>query len=550
MIRLYSSKSKCHPLGHVATEQLTKPQVAMRYTKYLRACLLPAISIAACMGCLAQAENYDETIKQARGLMKEDKLPEATAKANEAIKLDPKRYEAFAVTALIAVKQGDTMVGKDAVAKALLLAPSKKRASLEALQKKLAETGSESPAESASAPAQSPEPAPVTAQLTGEARRQLDVLTLIVEEADKAPTATERRKLLKEFLDKSEPFLRQNPNQFSVWLLRAASAVELDRPALAWQAGRQLKALGADASDAPTTRKVMAMLDRKGWLGNKPPDDVGSPEPGKPWVNSLGTKFLPLPDSELLLAVEDMTPKDFVRFKNETGDQSAAVPAGMPAFQPVAAHWEDCVAYCDWLTKTERAARRIPPDAHYRLPSAAEMRMAFELSAVGGESSLGWSGMADHFHTNGGYWRGTYGIMGKGTFTGEAELSTNENDYVESWTAGMPVKYQDAHQGIYAYTVYISRSSDGTLGFHEGGPKMGYFERWFRCVLALGTGKRTYAPSVGELAKAQYNWGVMCENGQGAAKNEAEAVRWYRKAADHGNVDAQAALKRLQGVSQ
>ena len=48
-----------------------------------------------------------------------------------------------------------------------------------------------------------------------------------------------------------------------------------------------------------------------------------------------------------------------------------------------------------------------------------------------------------------------------------------------------------------------------------------------------------------ELAVAQYNLGMMYENGQGVPKDESEAVKWYRKSAKHGNAIAKSALKRL-----
>ena len=38
-------------------------------------------------------------------------------------------------------------------------------------------------------------------------------------------------------------------------------------------------------------------------------------------------------------------------------------------------------------------------------------------------------------------------------------------------------------------------------------------------------------------AYAQYNLGVMYDNGMGVPENDAEAVKWYRKAADQGNAD-------------
>jgi TPR repeat protein len=43
-------------------------------------------------------------------------------------------------------------------------------------------------------------------------------------------------------------------------------------------------------------------------------------------------------------------------------------------------------------------------------------------------------------------------------------------------------------------------------------------------------------------ASAQYNLGFCYANGQGVAKDEAEAVKWYRKAAEQGLADAQCSL--------
>ena len=40
-------------------------------------------------------------------------------------------------------------------------------------------------------------------------------------------------------------------------------------------------------------------------------------------------------------------------------------------------------------------------------------------------------------------------------------------------------------------------------------------------------------------AMAQYNLGVMYDNGQGVPQDDAEALKWYRLAADQGQADAQ-----------
>ena len=51
-------------------------------------------------------------------------------------------------------------------------------------------------------------------------------------------------------------------------------------------------------------------------------------------------------------------------------------------------------------------------------------------------------------------------------------------------------------------------------------------------------------------AAAQYNLGVMYDNGQGVPQDYAEAVRWYRKAADQGDASAQYNLGRLYADGQ
>jgi len=48
-----------------------------------------------------------------------------------------------------------------------------------------------------------------------------------------------------------------------------------------------------------------------------------------------------------------------------------------------------------------------------------------------------------------------------------------------------------------------------------------------------------------EYADAQYQLGVMYENGWGVDANNKEAVQWYKKAAEQGNTDAQNKLKNF-----
>lgn len=49
-----------------------------------------------------------------------------------------------------------------------------------------------------------------------------------------------------------------------------------------------------------------------------------------------------------------------------------------------------------------------------------------------------------------------------------------------------------------------------------------------------------------EYPVAQYNMGIMYEEGRGVAKSKSEAIKWYRRAANHGYREA---ILRLQEIS-
>jgi len=62
--------------------------------------------------------------------------------------------------------------------------------------------------------------------------------------------------------------------------------------------------------------------------------------------------------------------------------------------------------------------------------------------------------------------------------------------------------------------------------------------RWYRLAADQGN------------ASAQYNLGVMYRRGDGVPQDYAEAIRWYRLAADQGNASAQYNLGIMYGQGQ
>ncbi len=116
------------------------------------------------------------------------------------------------------------------------------------------------------------------------------------------------------------------------------------------------------------------------------------PRAGQPWENSLGQRFVPVPGTNVLFCIWETRVQDFEAFVKETGhdatqgmysDQgdgwkqqgdtwrSPGFPQG-PTHPVVGVNQADAKAFCEWLTKRERAAGRLGPDQSYRLPTDAE----------------------------------------------------------------------------------------------------------------------------------------------------------------------------------
>lgn len=125
---------------------------------------------------------------------------------------------------------------------------------------------------------------------------------------------------------------------------------------------------------------------------------AGSSTAGAPstWSNSLGMAFRPIPGGGGLLSVWETRVQDFTAFVDATGheanerffyyrDMSWRMDTNdwrSPGFaqtpdHPVAgASWADAMAFCDWLTLTERARGVISDVQRYRLPTEAEWSAA------------------------------------------------------------------------------------------------------------------------------------------------------------------------------
>jgi hypothetical protein len=104
-----------------------------------------------------------------------------------------------------------------------------------------------------------------------------------------------------------------------------------------------------------------------------------SPEasPARPFVNSLGQKFVRLPETAVLMSVWETRVQDFEAYLRANRIAPSPLPAGLLPAQPACnLSWNDATAFARWLTRVEQAQGRIGEDDRYRLPSDAEWSLA------------------------------------------------------------------------------------------------------------------------------------------------------------------------------
>jgi hypothetical protein len=118
------------------------------------------------------------------------------------------------------------------------------------------------------------------------------------------------------------------------------------------------------------------------------------PQPGQPWENTLGQRFVPVPGTKVLFCIWETRVQDFEAFVRESGHNTTP---GMTSDRGNGEGWKqqgdtwkspgftqgpthpvvgvtqaEAQAFCVWLTTKESREGRLGPDQSYRLPTNAE----------------------------------------------------------------------------------------------------------------------------------------------------------------------------------
>jgi hypothetical protein len=104
------------------------------------------------------------------------------------------------------------------------------------------------------------------AQLSGEDQLNYSALIELARESQQSSDLDEQHRLLKQFMEQSNAFLKRHPEQMMLWQLRAAAAIGLVEPMDGFEAGQKLLAAGAMDSNDPALRQLLVKLKLAGWL--------------------------------------------------------------------------------------------------------------------------------------------------------------------------------------------------------------------------------------------------------------------------------------------
>jgi len=112
---------------------------------------------------------------------------------------------------------------------------------------------------------------------------------------------------------------------------------------------------------------------------------LAAPQAGMAFSNSLGMRFVPTQDRNVLAGAFEVLVKEYEYYAKQTGS-----PWKRPAFNQTGGHcavsmsFDDAVAFCDWLTARERDMGALSATQRYRLPTDQEWSRMVGLSENSG----------------------------------------------------------------------------------------------------------------------------------------------------------------------
>ena len=174
----------------------------------------------------------------------------------------------------------------------------------------------------------------------------------------------------------------------------------------------------------------------------------------RPFVNTLGMKFVPVPitpgGQPVLFSMWETRVQDYAVFAAETGREWTKPDFEQgPTHPAVLVTWNDAQAFCLWLTERERQSGKIGPGERYRLPGDPEWSYA-----TGVDSSA-------HRFLWGNEWPPP---PGSGNFGDQTAKSRNASSPARG---SSPATFIDGFDDGYAWTSPVGSFKPNSLGLYD-----------------------------------------------------------------------------------